>query len=365
MNRILVLAGQAPTGPAEGAEGEIGGVLKFVLANPFALAILFLFLVAVVGAFIAARKRDRCLKRFRKFRVTLQEQGGRQIWGTLKVFSKGLELVFEPPPGAAAHPGDKHSFLLYEAELGKVFAVYRFADRLAEKNVRRRARQRRKLADPPLASRAWRRVRNVVNTFRDAIVSAFGMTVQQASKASTSAVLKSQGGQINALGTMLVGETANAYEPMLEQYIGRPVVLELVNPADPEKRIVEYRGHLGEYSAQFILLADVERRFQDQVPRGAGPKRFLEGALEVEFDGGKVHVVNGAAVAVMIEGVTAGGRCLEVGREVVPGETAEVALPDGAAADGAVAAIAWTRRFEMIVPRACGIVRHASAAAEA
>jgi hypothetical protein len=63
----------------EAAEKEMSGVLKFLLENPFAIGLTLVFLAAVVGAFIAARKRDRCLKRFRHFPVTVEEQSGRRI----------------------------------------------------------------------------------------------------------------------------------------------------------------------------------------------------------------------------------------------------------------------------------------------
>ncbi|MGB3086387.1 MAG: hypothetical protein WBC53_01440, partial [Phycisphaerae bacterium] len=108
------------------AEKEMSGVLKLLLENPFALALLFVFSAAIVGAFVAARKRDRCLKRFRDFPVMVEEQTGRVVWGRLRVFSKGLELLFETPYDRPA----KNSFLVYEAEVGRTLALYRFTDRL-------------------------------------------------------------------------------------------------------------------------------------------------------------------------------------------------------------------------------------------
>ncbi|HUX00299.1 MAG: hypothetical protein WBD63_00445 [Phycisphaerae bacterium] len=283
--------------PVEAAEKEMSGVLKFLLENPFAIGLTLLFLAAVVGAFIAARQRDRCLKRFRGFPVTIEEQSGRTIWGRLRVFSKGLELEFETgDAGGTAGVPAKNSFLIYEPEVARILAIRRFADSLSGRDAARRRRQAERLADPPLASRLGRRMRNIVNTFRDAIVQALGMSIQQASKAAPNPLLATGGTQISGIGATLIGTTANAYEPMLEQYIGKPVVLELVNPADAEKRGVEYHGYLGEYSAQFVLLVDARRRPESKAP-------------------------------------PAGGDAVE---------------PDG-------------RLFDLLVPRACGTVRHASA----
>jgi len=366
--RLLVMLAAEP-GPVKEAEKEVGGVVEFILENPFALALTVVFVVALVGAFVAARKRDRCLKTFRRHPVTVQEQAGRRIWGLLKVFSKGLELVYESPPLRAVWldrpvhtdpSGTKNSFLIYEAELGRILSIHRFVDRLDEKARRRRRRQTRRMADPPLGTRVARWARNIVNTFRDAIVSAMGMSLQQAAKTSPSPVLKTQGGQVGAIGTMLVGETANAYEPMIEQYIGRPVILEAVNPADESKSVVEYHGYLGEYSARFILLVNVRHRFHETVPLGATAK-FLEGALEVRTDKDTVRVRNGSAVQVIVEGVRAGDVCHDIDTRIEPGETGETAVPHEAAdADGAAVAVSWQREFDLLVPRSVGVIRHAS-----
>jgi len=366
MHGIAILAEQAAPAATDGAHPAV----RFLLENPLAVGLLVVFVAAAIGAFVAVRKRDRCLKAFRGFPVTLSEQSGRQVWGRLKVFSRGVELEYETPFDAPA----KRSFLMYEGDLGRLLALHRFADRLGEADRRRRHQQVRRLIHPSPASRAARWARNVVNTFRDAIVKAMGMTVQQAVQASPNPTLAAQGGQINAIGTLLIGETANAYEPMIEQYLSRPVILEVVNPADPEKRVAEYHGCLGEYSAQFVLLIDVRRRFTQDVPLDGDLHRMMEDTVESRIDGQTLHVANGAAVPVVVESVTAGGTCQEIGTTVGPGETAEVALPaetaagpDAAKGEGGKTAapapavrLAWERTFDLVVPRSIGIVRHAS-----
>ena len=335
---------------------EAEGIVKFIFDNPFAIALTFVFLAAVIGAFVAARKRDRCLKRFRRFPVTIREQGGRLIWGRLRVFSKGLELVFDQPYD---HPA-KSSFLVYEGELGRLLTVHRFLDRLEGHDAKRRAHQAARLAAPPLYYRIGRWLRNIVNTFRDAFVQAFGMTMQQATKRSASPVLTAQGGQINAIGTTLIGEAANAYEPMLEQYIGDPVILELINPADAEKRVVEYHGYLGEYSPQFLLLAGVRRRFVERVRLDGTTARLLEDQVAARSIEGGIRVENRSRVPVTIEGVEVGDTCHNVNTRVDADQTVDVPLPREAAGEGAAALIGVEREFDLIVPRAAGLVRHAS-----
>jgi hypothetical protein len=74
MNAFAILAEEA--GAVAKAEGQLSGALKFVLDNPFALALTLVFVVAIIGAFVAARKRDRCLKKFRDYPVTIRRQDG-------------------------------------------------------------------------------------------------------------------------------------------------------------------------------------------------------------------------------------------------------------------------------------------------
>ena len=110
----------------ETAKEEISGFVKFLIDNPFGVALTLIFLVALVGAFAAARKRDRCLKKLRDYPVTVRDQAGRSIWGQLKVFSKGLELMY----AQSTENTKKQSILLYEPELTSLLAIYRFLDRL-------------------------------------------------------------------------------------------------------------------------------------------------------------------------------------------------------------------------------------------
>ena len=57
-----------------------------------------------------------------------------------------------------------------------------------------------------------------------------------------------------------------SYEPLLEKYIGKKVVLELIK-AD---KIIEHCGVLKDYTADFIETMDVDYKIsQDQPPRKA------------------------------------------------------------------------------------------------
>jgi len=353
MNAFALLAEEA--GAVARAEGQISGVLKFILDNPFALALTLIFVVAIIGAFVAARKRDRCLKKFRDYPVTICRQDGRTLWGRLRVFSKGLELVYAHSPEEPR----KRSFLIYEAELAGILALYRFLDRLDARETAWRARQAMLLARMKLPYRTWRGLRNLVNTFRDAIVQALGLTMQQASKVASNPVLSVGQAPIATLGATLA--SGYAYEPMLEQYIGQPVFLDVANPAEAGRPPVEYRGTLGEYSDKYVLLLGVSHRFTERLALGGPEGSYLEDRVRVRPAAGQLVIENRSPAVVRVDAVEAESGRREIDEAIPPGETAEVTLPGGLGAEGATALLSYERTFDVIVPRSCGAVRHAGA----
>jgi small nuclear ribonucleoprotein (snRNP)-like protein len=354
MNAFALLAEEA--GAVARAQGQIGGVLKFILDNPFALAVTLVFVIAVIAAFVAARKRDRCLKKFRDYPVSLQRQDGRMLWGRLRVFSKGLELLF----AHSAEEPRKRSFLIYESELSGLMAAYRFLDCLEGKDASRRARQAGLLVHLKLPSRLWRSMRNLFNTFRDAFVQAMGLTIQQAAKVTPNPLLATAGQTpITTLGTALGSDSGFAYEPMLEQYIGLPVVMDMAGPAEAGKPPLEYRGALGEYSDKYIMLVGVTHRFSERLPLDGPEGALLENRVRVRPAEGRLVIENRSPVVVRVDTVEAEGGRREIDEAIPPGETAEVTLPEGVPAEGAMAVLSFERTFDVIVPRARGTVRHA------
>jgi hypothetical protein len=204
----------------------------------------------------------------------------------------------------------------------------------------------------------------VTNTFRDAIVKAMNMAIGQASKGRPGGAMAAQSGQIGAVGTTVIGETANAYEPMLEQYIGDPVVAEIVNPADADKRVVEYHGYLGEYSPQFFILVDVKRAECASLAANEATHRLLEGRVEISIDGENVRVKNFSGVSIHVARVTAGEESGEVNCDVDAGASADMAVGKVLSAEGAQIEVSWSRQMDIVLPRACASVRHASETVE-
>ena len=332
---------------------------ELIVDNALGIMLALVFLTAIIGTFVGQRNRDRCLKKFNRFSVTVIEQGGRAIWGTLKVFSNGIEILFSKPFSDDRRTV-KHSFLYYQNELAKLLTITRYLDEITDpREQRRRGRQIRKMARPGLLTRTGRRARNFVNTFRDAIVKSFGMAVAQAQKTSTSAVMKTGAGDIQSIGSTLIGQAGNAYEPMLEQYFGREVIAEIVNPADPAKKVVEVAGYLGEYSAAHLLLVNCTEIVSDEITIPEDHHLLLAQQLEAGRQGAAVTVTHQGTYPVTVTGVAWGETAQRLDVDVPPGGSATFDLDaEPPAGETLHVRLCATRTFDVVIPRTVAVVRH-------
>jgi hypothetical protein len=82
---------------------------------------------------------------------------------------------------------------------------------------------------------------------------AFSVFLGSMKKAGASQFVASQDAKIEDTAKQLIASTAAAYEPILENYIGRKVVLEIVK--DKETR--EYCGILKDYTDKFVTILNV------------------------------------------------------------------------------------------------------------
>ena len=258
--QTLPAAAPAPPPPAIPASAGASA------AAIFYLTLLFIFLTAIVTAVATKWARDKCLKFFHGFHVTLERSRGQTIWGQLKVFSSGIEIVYDHP-FADARGRKKTSYLLYAAELDpQALSLLRYHGELSDEQKKLRDQQIRRTFNPGPMRRMWRTVRNFVNTLRDAFNAAIGAIVTQYSRVNPASTVLTQGTQVTQIGQTLLGRFAgNAYEPLLEQYIGQPVILDVADPINPNNATVEYTGYLADYTQQFIAVFNVKHKCQEVV----------------------------------------------------------------------------------------------------
>ena len=243
-----------------------------IAANVLLLTLILIFVTAILTTVLTKWTRDKCVKFFHRYHVTLERHRGQTIWGQLKVFSNGIEVIYDhafvDPRGRK-----KTSYMLYGVEMEQqLLCVLRYHDELDAAQQKARQRQIERTFNPGPLRRLWRGLRNFVNTLRDAFNAAIGAVVTQYQRVNPAVGLVTQGGAtVQQIGQTLLGRFANAYEPLLEQYIGQPVILDVADPINPNNATVEYTGYLADYTQQFIAVFNVKHQRSGDVVELALP----------------------------------------------------------------------------------------------
>ncbi len=350
----------------------------------FLLTLLFVFLTALVGTFVKRRSRDICLKDFAGYHVTVLMKDGRRLWGKLLVFPNGLELIY-----AAAHVDRsghvETSVIFFPDQMAQVRAVYRFHDELTAEHQRSRHREIERTHHPNFFRRLRRHVRNFVNTFRDAFNQSIGLIVSQMKgTAKQSAVLQTQDARLTQMGQSVLGIIPNAYEPILERYIGHRVVVE----EKTEQGWIEHPGILKEYSAAWLEILDcrlaTQHTFELIEAEQLQVNRDLDFDLRVEAGEGtlllRIGIENHGEHPVRVVRLEGEEYARELDVPILPGGTGEVrasdlpvalwesaVVPPGGEGDGSDRGpgipplrlvIEAIREGDVCFPRSTAVVRH-------
>lgn len=225
-----------------------------VADNAVLITIIFIMLSTFVGAFIKGRNKDKCLKAFNEFIVTLEDVSGKHVWGKLRVEATGMELSYTQEHDDA----DGHiesSYMLYKYEYGNISAPIRFHDYLSDESRKHRDAELKRTYHPSWLRRARRKMINVFKTIRDSIMEVSNVLLSQAKKTtSAGGMLSTQDKYVSQMKNQVIGSSDTSYEPLLEKYIGHRVVAEFLH----KDQAVEMTGVLKDYTAEFIEMLDVK-----------------------------------------------------------------------------------------------------------
>lgn len=223
--------------------------------------LLLIFLATIISTVATKWSRDKCLKFFHRYHVSFEAIRGAVDWGRFKCFSSGIEIMYDNAY-VDTHGRKKTSYMVYQSEIEQqMLSLLRYHDELEPADQRRRLRQIQRTFNPGPMHRFWRQVRNVVNTLKDAFGAAISTTVSQYQSSlapAGTALSPTATGSVTSIGQTLISKFGNAYEPLLEQYIGQPVILEVSDPLNPNNTSQQYVGYLADYTQQFIAIFNAE-----------------------------------------------------------------------------------------------------------
>lgn len=227
----------------------------------FWLPMVLLFAAATVAAIAARRKRDRCLKYFNREPVMILMESGKWLWGRFIAYPKALELVFEHPETDESGV-KKASYVLYTPEVDGIRQILQTPPQTGTPEHDKWQKEIQRIANPSLIRRIRRWCWNVFNTLRDAVSQSLGMLIGSMKKTTPMGKVSGADKRAGEIGNTLLGTVPNAYEPVLEKYLCKQVIVEMLD----EGKVVEYAGLLQEYSGKYLLLRNVA--FQPDIDIG-------------------------------------------------------------------------------------------------
>ncbi|MCG8419805.1 MAG: hypothetical protein MJE77_17870 [Proteobacteria bacterium] len=344
--------------------------------NAVGLTVTVIVVSAIAVALVRLRQRDKCLSLLDGYHVTYLGCHGGSLWGRLVVYSKGLEVVFD-----AIHTSrngiEKSSALIYENDLLDCLALCRSVEALSDSEVNRRMRQIRTAFRPGRVRRGGRAVRNLVITLRDAFGKVLGAFLGQLSRESSvrARFLGAQKNQVTELGKVILGAAGNAYEPMLERHVGKPVVLQVKSPVAKDQPIIEIPGFLAEYSDRYIAVFNtVHEPYRDvHLDVSDVSESLEEDGFRIDRNHDRVVVTCTGPEVVVVKSVATETRTMELecallcgtGVEVPVGRTSRRAMRSevdtersGRAAGSSIGSsksihvhVRLTRRIDVVCPR--------------
>ena len=223
------------------------------------LITLFIIIgAAVLGAIVAARVRDPCIKQWHGYPVDLLLVGGARFEGRIHSESSGIEIGFASAQRGAGG-AERYSFVLYRDEYASIDKVVRYLDALTPAELNKREGALRHAYRPGLHRRMARRARNWLNTLKDAFADAAGAVAGHAG-------MKAQAGRASSTSAVMVGSLGRAHDPLLERHIGQRVVVIVDEHSEDE---IEFEGIFREYSSAFLSIVDVAYALDGADPRTA------------------------------------------------------------------------------------------------
>ncbi|MBI9020794.1 MAG: hypothetical protein JEZ10_06025 [Verrucomicrobia bacterium] len=230
----------------------------------FWIPMFLVFVTATVAAIAARRKRDRCLKFLNLEQVMILLNSNKWLWGRLAVYPRTMELAYEK-----TEPDGKASYVLYQSEIDEIKKIIQPTPDEGTPEYTVWKKELERIADPSLARRSKRYLWNAFNTLRDAISQALSLLMGTLKSKTAMGKIASADKHAGEIGNTLISSVPNAYEPVLEKYLGKTVVVEMLEGNE----VLEFSGLLQEYSGAYLLLRNVALKPEVNIGRPL-PGRF-------------------------------------------------------------------------------------------
>ncbi len=216
--------------------------------DTFLYAILVIFAITFISAYLKSTAKDGTIKKFSKFSIIVQTNDGKTVWGKMKLFSNGMELTY--PKEVTVPQATRKGYYIYKTEYDKIVCIMRILKNMSYDDLRLREK-RNIFYKNGFFVRIRRWVRNFFAASSDAIKETLTLVMGKVGGTMSAK------GQANAtrLGNDLIGFVGNSYEPIYEKLAGKKV---LVDYLQKDGSIKKYKGILGKYTKEYIEILNID-----------------------------------------------------------------------------------------------------------
>ena len=106
-------------------------------------------------------------------------------------------------------------------------------------------------------------MQNVFKTISDSLKEVGNVIVSHFQKGAGSALLKSQDKYLKQINQNIVESVGAAYDKMLEKYIGRKIVFDMIKG----EKVFQYSGILKDYTSSYLEILDVHYAVENKEAR--------------------------------------------------------------------------------------------------
>ena len=179
--------------------------------------------------------------------ISMVMEDGESLKGFLNVYHNGLEIRYKN--SEVDDESGQFSRLVLQPEMKNIVSIARYPHLMTAPEARKREVRIKKSWHPSAFSRACRKARNILNLMGDAFHQSLSLFLGRLKQVNGTA-LGAQQDKLQKIGGSIIDLAANAYEPILEPWIGHRILVE-----GPEG--IKLTGILRDYSAHWIELLDV------------------------------------------------------------------------------------------------------------
>lgn len=200
-------------------------------------------------------------------------------------------------------------------------------------------------------------MRNFVDLVRDAITKSLSVLMGAlASKGRLGQAVQSRAGEVGELGTTLVSAMANAFEPLLERHIGKPVIIAFDNPQGASEPVCEFPGYLVDYTEEYVAVFNVDQEPEETFEVKTAEPHSRDN-MQINISGAHVKISCSGPDALVLHSVSHSGRNVELGVVLMPGCSMEFDLIEG---EPITVSAERTRKLDWVCPRSRARVQFGS-----